>query len=239
MELHICHLYPDLLNSYGDLGNIQILKYRASKRGITVVVHNVSLGESFNPSEYDIVLFGGGQDFEQSIVAKNLKESSKATAIKEYIENNKVFIAICGGYQLLGKYYVTSDNQKLDGLGILDIYTEKGDSRFIGDVIIESNGNKLVGFENHSGNTYINDLQPLGTVIKGFGNNGKDKTEGCRYRNTYGTYLHGSLLSKNPELADEIILNAIGNKYNLTNLETLDDSFELAAKEVIIKRYKK
>ena len=115
MELRICHLYPDLLNSYGDLGNILIMQYRLQKRGIKAIIHNITIGDEFDPDLYDIVFFGGGQDFEQGIVSKDLKQT-KREQLKQYVENNKVFIAICGGYQLLGKYYISADEQKLEGL---------------------------------------------------------------------------------------------------------------------------
>lgn len=237
MELHICHLYPDLLNSYGDIGNILIMQYRLKKRGIDAIIHNVSIDDTFDPELYDIVFFGGGQDFEQSIVAKDLK-ATKRDAIKQYIENNKVFIAICGGYQLLGKYYISADEKKLEGLDILNIYTDKGTKRSIDNIVIKDNDTYYVGFENHSGKTYINDLKPLGTVVYGSGNNGDDAQEGCRYKNTIGTYLHGPLFSKNPELCDELLQTALNLKYGEVQLQKLDDSFELKAKESIVKRYK-
>ncbi|MCT8978349.1 type 1 glutamine amidotransferase [Clostridium sp. CX1] len=240
MELNICHLYPDLLNVYGDLGNILILKYRAEQRGIKVNVFNVSLGDPFDSDQYDITFFGGGQDYEQSIVSEDL-DKNKKEGITEYIEKGKVFLSICGGYQLLGKYYTTPDGEKLDGLGILDIYTEGGDTRFIGNTVIhnEEFNETYVGFENHSGRTYIGDLKPLGKVIAGYGNNGEDGYEGCIFKNCFCTYFHGSLLSKNPELADRLITTALTSKYEEVNLSPLDDSLELRAKEFIIKRESK
>ena len=166
MELNICHLYPDLLNVYGDVGNILILKYRAETRGIKVNIINVSLNDDFNGENYDIVFFGGGQDYEQSIVSNDLIENKKEELTK-YIEDGKVFLAICGGYQLLGKYYTAPNGEKLEGLGILDIYTEGGDTRFIGNTVIynEEFDETYVGFENHSGRTYINDLNHLENVF--------------------------------------------------------------------------
>lgn len=241
MELNICHLYPDLLNVYGDLGNILVLKYRAEQRGIKVNILNLSLGDPFDASKYDITFFGGGQDYEQSIVSEDLNNSKKL-GLTEYIEAGKVFLAICGGYQLLGKYYTTPDGEKLEGLGLLDIHTEGGDTRFIGNTVIQNEefNETYVGFENHSGRTYIgNDLKPLGKVIAGYGNNGEDGYEGCIYKNCYCTYFHGSLLSKNPELADRLITSALSNKYEEIQLEPLDDSLELKAKEFIIKRESK
>lgn len=238
MELNICHLYPDLLNVYGDIGNILILKSRAEQRNINVNVSNISLNDEFLSDKYDIVFFGGGQDYEQSIVSTDLINTKKAE-LSKYINNGKVFLTICGGYQLLGKYYTTPEGEKLEGLGILDIYTDGGDTRFIGNTVInnEATGETYVGFENHSGRTYINNLKPLGKVIKGYGNNGSDGYEGCIYKNTYGTYFHGSFLSKNPEFADRLIKTALENKYgHEINLEPLNDEFELKAKEFIINR---
>lgn len=136
MELNICHLYPDLLNVYGDIGNILVLKYRAEQRGIKINVSNVSIKDSFPIDKYDIALFGGGQDYEQAIVSKDMVETKKDD-LTEYIEKGKVLLAICGGYQLLGKYYTTPEGEKLDGLNILDIYTEGGDTRFIGNTVIK------------------------------------------------------------------------------------------------------
>lgn len=237
MELNICHLYPDLLNVYGDLGNILALKYRSEKRGIKVNIINVSMNDEFKNEDYDIVFFGGGQDYEQSIVSDDLIKNKKDN-LKAYINNYGVMLCICGGYQLLGKYYTTPDGEKLEGLGILDIYTEGGDTRFIGNTVIKNEDTKetYVGFENHSGRTYIGDLKPLGKVISGYGNNGDDGYEGCIYKNTYCTYFHGPLLSKNPELSDRLVSLALEKKYGTISLAPLDDTFELKAKEFIISR---
>jgi len=234
LELNICHLYPDLLNVYGDIGNILILKYRAEKREIIINISNVSIGDAFSKDDYDIVFFGGGQDYEQSIVSEDL--FVKKEELKSYIEENGVFLAICGGYQLLGKYYTTADGEKLNGLDILDIYTESGNKRFIGNTVIknEEMNETYVGFENHSGRTYIGKLKPLGRVIKGYGNNGEDGNEGCIYKNTFCTYFHGSLLSKNPELADRLLLNALSRKYATNELIDIDSSLEYKAKNYII-----
>lgn len=236
MELNICHLYPDLLNVYGDLGNVLILKHRAALRGINVNIVNCSIGENIDIDNTDIIFFGGGQDYEQSIVSKDLNEIKKDSIIK-YIENEKVFLAICGGYQLLGKYYTAPNGEKINGLGVLDTYTEGGDTRFIGNTVIynEEFDETYVGFENHSGRTYINNHKPFGKCVHGYGNNGSDGYEGCIYKNTFGTYFHGSLLSKNPELADRLLTLALRNKYGKDiKLEKLDDTLELKAKEAII-----
>ena len=237
MELNICHLYPDLLNVYGDVGNILILKHRAEARGIKVNIINTSLNDEFDVENTDILFFGGGQDYEQSIVSDDLK-TNKKDKLKEYVESNKVVIAICGGYQLLGNYYMAPNGERIEGLGILDIHTDGGETRFIGNTIIrnEEFNETYVGFENHSGRTYINGLKPLGKCITGFGNNGEDGYEGCIYKNTYCSYFHGSLLSKNPELADRFLSIALNNKYENVTLEPLDDTLELKAKNYMIKR---
>ena len=237
MELNICHLYPDLLNVYGDVGNILILKHRAEKRGIKVNLINLSLNDEFDAENTDILFFGGGQDFEQSIVSDDLK-TIKKPMLKKYIEDEKVVIAICGGYQLLGNYYIAPTGEKIEGLGILDIYTESGENRFIGNTVIynEEFNETYVGFENHSGRTYINGLKPLGKCLHGYGNNGEDGYEGCIYKNTYCSYFHGSLLSKNPELADRFLRIALEKKYGNIELKALDDTLELKAKDVIINK---
>lgn len=239
MELNICHLYPDLLNVYGDVGNILILKYRCKQRGINVNIINSSIDDAFIASDYDIVFFGGGQDYEQSIVSQDLL-INKSSSIKEYIEDGKVFLSICGGYQLLGNYYTTPDGQRLEGLGILNIHTEGGNKRFIGNTAIynEDFHETYVGFENHSGRTYIGDLKPLGKTILGYGNNGDDGYEGCIYKNTYCSYFHGSLLSKNPELGDRLLLAALERKYGIISLAPLDDTFEMKAKQNILNKIK-
>ena len=240
MELTICHLYPDLLDVYGDVGNVLILKHRASLRGIDVNIVNSSLNDTLDKDNIDIIFFGGGQDYEQSIVSNDLN-TIKKDDIKEYIEDGKVFLAICGGYQLLGKYYTAPNGEKINGLGILNIYTEGGDTRFIGNTEIynESFDETYVGFENHSGRTYINDHTPLGKCIHGYGNNGQDGYEGCIYKNTFGSYFHGSFLSKNPEFADRLLLLALQNKYGTdVRLDLLDDELELKAKSVIKERLK-
>lgn len=237
MELNICHLYPDLLNVYGDVGNILILKHRAEARGIKVNIINTSLNDEFDVENTDILFFGGGQDYEQSIVSDDLK-TNKKDKLKEYVESNKVVIAICGGYQLLGNYYMAPNGERIEGLGILDIHTDGGETRFIGNTVIhnEEFNETYVGFENHSGRTYINGLKPLGKCITGFGNNGEDGYEGCIYKNTYCSYFHGSLLSKNPELADRFLSIALNNKYENVTLEPLDDTLEQKAKDYMIKR---
>ncbi len=241
MELTICHLYPDLLNVYGDVGNVLILKHRASLRGIDVNIVNCSIGDDLDTDNTDIIFFGGGQDFEQSIVSDDLNNVKKQP-LTEYVEEGKVLLAICGGYQLLGKYYTAPNGEKIEGLGILDIYTEGGNTRFIGntEIVNEEFNETYVGFENHSGRTYINSHKPLGKCVHGYGNNGSDGYEGCIYKNTFGSYFHGSFLSKNPEFADRLLTLALQKKYGEEiKLEPLKDEFELKAKQSIIGRLQK
>jgi CobQ-like glutamine amidotransferase family enzyme len=236
VKLEICILYPDLLNSYGDTGNSSILAHRASEHGIDAEVHYVSLSDTFNPDAYDILLIGGGQFHEQSIVAEDLRKE-KGGLLKEYIHAGKVALLVCGAYQLAGEYYVDDHGEREDGLGILPVYSQPGKTRMIGDLVIKDpNGTVYTGFENHLGKTYIGDLEPLGKVVSGFGNNGEDGYEGCRFKNTIGTYLHGPLLSKNPELADWMIKTALELKGNDVELRIIDDSWEKAARDTIVRR---
>lgn len=207
-KLKICHLYGNLLNTYGDVGNIMAFTHEAKKRGYEVETEIISLGDSFDEKKYDFVFFGGGQDYEQSIVQLDLKD--KKNAIQRYIENSGLFLAICGGYQLLGKYYYDAYNNKIEGLNIFDHYTKNQEEgkRFTGNIRIRDsiNGSIYNGFENHGGVTYLGEnQQPFGIVEEGNGNNGIDKTEGFRYKNTIGTYLHGPLLARNNELCNEFL----------------------------------
>lgn len=235
MELNICHLYPELLNMYGDIGNILILKSRAAARGIDVKVINHSVGDVFDSENTDIVMFGGGQDFEMSVVERDIKDRIIGD-MRMFIETGGVMLAICGGYQMLGRYYVTPEGERLDGLGILQHYTEGGERRLIGNIATDIDGYLAIGFENHAGRTYIGDMEPLGKVLKGFGNNGEDGYEGLRYKNTYCTYLHGPFLSKNPRIADELISAALKRKYGTVSLTPLDDDFEDSARRMMQKK---
>ena len=236
-QIKICHLYPELLNLYGDRGNIIALKKRCEWRGIDADVFNVSIGGSFNPGEYDIIFLGGGQDYEQEILQNDLLRV-KSGEIKSAIEAGKIFLCICGGYQLLGHYYRTWDGREIECLGALDLWTIGGRERMIGNIVFEcdflsagSSGGRVVGFENHSGKTYLGkQVRPMGRVITGFGNNGEDRLEGAVYKNVYCSYSHGSLLPKNPDLADHLITLALRNKYgDHLALEDLDDSLEKLA----------
>lgn len=213
-SLYICHLYGNLLNTYGDNGNLLMLQYYARQKGYEVVTDLVSLGDEFEADKYDIVFFGGGQDFEQKIISRDIQRITPS--LRNYIENNGVLLSICGGFQLLGQYYTTADGERIAGTGILPHYTERQiNSRFIGDIEIydEINDQTYYGFENHNGVTYLTDqLQPLGKVIKGKGNNNQDKTEGLHYKNTFGSYFHGPLLVRNEWLARHLIDLAIQQK---------------------------
>ena len=237
MNLKIAHLYPELLNLYGDRGNIISLKKRAEWRGIDMDVKEYRLTDKIDFENIDILFIGGGSDREQLLVCHRLKEIKDD--FKNYVENNGVVVAICGGYQLLGKYYKMK-NETIDGLEILDIHTESGKGRLIGNVVIESNflDRPIVGFENHGGRTYIEKHNPLGKVIYGNGNNDDDKVEGVLYKNVIGTYLHGPLFPKNPHLCDYIIKKALQNKYGEVELEELEDSVEFAANDYIVNRFR-
>lgn len=237
-SLNIVHLYPDLLNLYGDKGNIECMKKRLLWRGIDV---NVSACTNQNPEidfdKTDIIFVGGGSDREQKIVCGKLLE--KKSEICNFAENNGVIVAVCGGYQLLGKYYKTAD-AKIEGLGILDITTDSEENapRLIGNIVIESDfiSQKIVGFENHGGRTDIGKHTPLGKVVCGFGNNGTSGYEGVIYKNVIGTYLHGPLLPKNPQLCDYILTKALERKYSdFAGLAPLDDKLENIANEYVEK----
>lgn len=241
LKLNIAHLYPELLNIYGDMGNIYALKKRCEWRNIEIEIHNINTGCDINPELFDIYFIGGGQDKQQIDVAKEMQKQKEN--LKQAAEDNAVMLAICGGYQLLGKYYLPHEGDKLEGIGILNAYTIAGDKRFIGNVTVKSNflsPETIVGFENHSGLTYLEEgTTPIGTVITGNGNNGKDFTEGARYKNVFGTYLHGSLLPKNPQFTDYLITLALNKKYNCEiELDKLDDTLEnIAHKEALTRKY--
>lgn len=238
MKLTIGHLFPDLLNLYGDRGNIQCLLQRLRWRGIEAEVKTFSIDDEIDFSALDIVLLGGGSDREQMLVCNRLKEIK--AEFKAYVEDMGVVIAICGGYQLLGKYYET-DEGKIDGLDIVDMYTVQEKGRLINNIFIKSDllEMPIVGFENHGGRTYINDNKPLGKVVFGKGNNGKSGYEGVVYKNVIGTYLHGPLLPKNPQLCDYLLTKALERKYGTDKavLTPLDDIEEKEANKYIVDRY--
>lgn len=239
MKITIGYLYGDLMNIYGDTGNIVCLQKRAEWRGIKVEVKNISVDDKLKPGEVDIFFFGGGQDNSQIEVAKDLVVSRKCQVLREEIERGVPLLSICGGYQLLGEYYQPFEGPQLKGAGIFPAYTKASNQRMIGNIVIESPFGKLVGFENHSGKTYLKpEALPLGKVISGFGNNGEDKFEGCKYKNALGCYMHGSLLPKNPVLADWLLKKALELKYSEDiKLSELDDRLETQAHEVAIAKF--
>jgi len=255
MTLNICHLYPDLMDTYGDRGNIITIQKRCQNRGVKTTISYISIGDDLKSNTYDLFFFGGGQDKAQEIVGEDLL--SKSRALKESIEKGAVLLSICGGYQLLQKYFKTSDNVKIPGIGLFNAYTEASDTRMMQNLLIEINPkllsdiknaypqatnyepptNKLIGFENHSGKTYLEEgTIPLGTVISGGGNNGEDKLEGAVYKNAFGCYLHGSLLPKNPHFADFLITKALEKNYGKVKLKPLDDTIEWQAHKSAIQR---
>lgn len=249
-EIIIAWLYPELMSTYGDRGNIICLAKRCECREIEVEVRNLDL--RFNPNQLtqcDLLFMGGAQDKQQQIVAEDLMR--KREILKEKIENGTPGLYICGAYQFLGKYYKEADGNIIPGLNILDLYTENPGirkDRLIGNIAIEldrsldfaqDDNMRIVGFENHGGRTYLGkNVKPLGKVLKGFGNNGKDLTEGAIYKNSFCSYFHGPILPKNPFLADLLIRLALEKKYGVspTNLSPIDDSLETKARNVIAKR---
>ena len=239
MKITIGHLYPDLLNLYGDRGNIQCLMKRCLWREIEAETIPFELDDKIDFSKLDIVLLGGGSDREQMIVCEKLQEIQPD--FKAYVEDNGVVIAICGGYQLLGKYYKTEQGN-IKGLDLVDLYTEQGEGRLIENIVLQSDlfDMPIVGFENHGGRTCINGNKPLGKVLYGKGNDGQSGYEGVVYKNVIGTYLHGPLLPKNPQLADWLIRHALERKYGKeVELAPLDDSQEKEANDYIYHRFVK
>ena len=238
MKLKIMHLYPDLLDFFGDSGNIEALKHRLVWRGINVEVakHNRASGE-LDLSDTDIVFLGGGGEREEKLVMELLRKNRDR--LKEYIENDGAMLAVCGGFDMLGKY-VKYGTEIVSGADLLDIYTDYTKKRASGDIILNSSlyTGKIVGFENRTGKTYTNGIKPLGTVEYGTGNNGEDKTEGAIYRNVIGTHLHGPLLPKNPMLCDYILEKALQKKYlEFEKLSALSTEDEDCANSFIVERY--
>jgi CobQ-like glutamine amidotransferase family enzyme len=233
-------LYPDLMNIYGDRGNILTLLKRAEWRDYDARLIELGRGASDGMEDVDVFFFGGGQDREQALVYEDLLETKQAP-LERAVASGAGVLAVCGGYQLLGHYYQTGEGERFPGIGLIDVHTEAGKRRFIGDVVVDSDltdihPQTLVGFENHSGRTYLGPkAKPLGRVRMGFGNNGEDHTEGCIQGGIVGTYLHGSLLPKNPHLADHLVRNALARR-GVTELAPLDDSVEIAAHDKILAR---
>ena len=235
-------LYPDLMNIYGDRGNILTLLKRAEWRNYDARLVELGRGTTEHMEDVDVFFFGGGQDREQALVYEDLLEH-KQPPLERAVQAGAAVLAVCGGYQLLGHYYQTAEGERFPGIGLIDVKTEAGKKRFIGDVVVDTESNHLnltpttlVGFENHSGRTFLGpSARPLGKLRLGFGNNGSDGTEGCLQGGVLGTYLHGSLLPKNPHLADHLMRSALRRR-GVADLSPLDDSVELAAHGRILER---
>lgn len=210
LKLTLCHLFPEFLSAFGDSGDILALIKRCKWRNINVDIIKYNVGDEVDLNNVDIFYMNGEADSRPSIDYKDrvcIKQQLETT-----IEEGKAFLAVCGGYQLLGRYCLRGEEANY-GLGLLDFHTVSSRRYFTGNAIVDICGYHLIGLENHTGKTYLNGLKPLGQVISGFGNNGADGTEGIRYKNLIGTYLHGPLLPKNPKLCDELISIALKNKY--------------------------
>ena len=237
MKIVVGHLYPDLLNLYGDRGNIQCIMKRCEWRGIDAETIEYGLEDKVNFSKLDIVLLGGGSDREQMIVCRRLQEIRED--FEAYVESDGVVIAVCGGYQLLGHYYQT-DQGKMEGLHLVDIYTEQKPGRLIDNIVLKSElfDMPVVGFENHGGRTKIGNNKAFGKVLYGSGNDGESGYEGVIYKNVIGTYLHGPLLPKNPQVCDYLIERALERKYKeKIILAPLEDKEEMEANSYIVKRF--
>jgi CobQ-like glutamine amidotransferase family enzyme len=235
LRIVVGHLYPDYLNIYADRGNMAVLARRAAWRGHELEVRSISAGDEVPRGEVDLFYVGGGQDREQALVARDL--AAKGDALRAEAEDGAALLAVCGGYQLLGRFYRDRAGVQLPGVGLLPLHTVAGDRRMIGDVLIEcelESGKRrtLAGFENHAGQTHLDPgATPLGRVIAGFGNNGESGYEGCRLGRAVGTYLHGPLLPRNPWLADWLLAQAIGHATggDAAQLEPLEDDLEREA----------
>lgn len=240
MELKICHLYPDVLNLYGDGGNIRCMQQRLLWRGIGAEVERLTIGSKTSLAGFDVVFIGGGQDFEQQVLLEDLHRG-RDSEIKAAADDGVVFLTICGGYQMMGHYYETFDGKRCDFIGLLDLYTVGAKERMIGNYKFRctpaAGGSVVVGFENHSGRTMLGEgLEPLGTVLSGNGNNGSDKTEGAHWKNVFGTYSHGPMLPKNPEFCDMLLLTALKRRYGEAELPPLNDAAELSAHDEMCAR---
>jgi CobQ-like glutamine amidotransferase family enzyme len=216
VKIRVGHLYPDYLNIYADRGNIAVLTRRAAWRGHELEVRPLSIEDTIDPAAHDLLYVGGGQDREQALVARDL--AAKAEAILEAAQRGAAVLAVCGGYQLLGRFYRFANGEELPGVGLFPHHTIAGDRRMIGDILIESElepgePRTLAGFENHAGRTFLDpDAEALGRVVVGFGNEGASGFEGCRVGRAIGTYLHGPLLPRNPWLADWVLAQAIAHR---------------------------
>ena len=239
MKIRVGHLYPDYLNIYADRGNMAVLARRASWRGHELEVEAISIGDVLRPGTHDLLYVGGGQDREQALVAVDL--ASRAEAVRESAAGGAAVLAVCGGYQLLGRSYRERDGAELPGIGLFPLHTVAGERRMIGDVLLDCNwaGRTLAGFENHAGRTRLDEgAVPLGRVVHGFGNDGESGFEGCRVGRAIGTYLHGPLLPRNPWLADWLLAQALAHAAGgePPELEPLADELETEAHHVAAAR---
>jgi CobQ-like glutamine amidotransferase family enzyme len=240
--IRVGHLYPDYLNIYADRGNIAVLACRAAWRGHDLRVTSLGMDDAIVPGAHDLYYVGGGQDREQLLVAENL--AAKADALREAAAGGAAVLAVCGGYQLLGRRYRGHHGDEMPGIGLLPLETIAGDRRMIGDVLLEcelepGERRALAGFENHAGRTILDpDAQPLGRVLAGFGNDGESGFEGCRVGRAIGTYLHGPLLPRNPWLADWLLEQALAHRTGGApqELAPLPDALETQAHEVAAAR---
>jgi CobQ-like glutamine amidotransferase family enzyme len=236
-RLRLGHLYPALMNVYGDRGNILCLERRCRLRDIELEVTSLGLGDRLDPTAFDLLFMGGAQDREQGLVGRDLQEI-KGAPLREAVESGTVFLGVCGGYQLAGRFYRGADGVELTGAGIFDLHTlHPGPraKRLIGNLVAEWEGGTLVGFENHGGRTYLGPgAQPLARVKHGFGNDGQSGFEGALYRNAFGCYLHGPVLPKNPALADRLISLALERRYGDGTLAPLDDRLEQRAHDAAL-----
>jgi hypothetical protein len=231
MKLRIGHLYPNQMNLYGDKGNIIALRKRAQWHGLEAEVVSLCEGETFLATDFDLLFFGGGQDREQKIIAEDLVQIKK-NSFYDAITAGVVVLAVCGGYQLLGESFKISDRETLPGIGVFDTWTVAGSKRLIGNVVIQTEffPETLVGFENHSGQTFLKpSAKALGKIIAGHGNNGEDNQEGCFTQNAFGTYLHGSLLPKNPHFTDYLLKLALQRQKNDWEWQPIENELENSA----------
>ncbi|MBF4468970.1 MAG: glutamine amidotransferase [Methanobrevibacter arboriphilus] len=254
MKLEVVNMYPDILNIYGDIGNLICIKNRCEWRGIDINIKNFTIDKETNLEDSDMILIGGGSDKGQDIISDHIL--NQRNSLESFIEAKKPILAICGSYQIFGNYYLNPYNEKIPCLEIFEMETISKKERLTGDILISNNLRSdslfkskqsynltdIIGFENHGGRTYHN-YDPLGNVKVGFGNNGEDGEEGMIYKNFIGSYLHGPILPKNPHIADYMIFNALKNKYdidylneNILNLKDIDDSIEINAHNIMKNR---
>jgi CobQ-like glutamine amidotransferase family enzyme len=242
MKIRVGHLYPDYLNIYADRGNIAVLDRRAAWRGHELHLRAIGVGEEVRAGEHDLLYVGGGQDREQALIAPDF--AAKADGLRAAIDAGAAVLAVCGGYQLLGRFYRDRHGAELPGAGVLPLHTVAGETRMIGDVLLEcelepGRRQTLAGFENHAGRTVLDaDAKPLGRVVAGFGNDGQSGFEGCRVGRVVGTYLHGPLLPRNPWFADWILAQALAHATGdePPRLEPLSDELEAEAHAVSARR---